>query len=121
MKELKWSKREKEIAQRAFDRAYQLECGAIAKDIITMATSINEPDELWLIHDFLTKKRKEIDGKYNSRYSEPAFVFARLLSEGWLTQDDLTGLSDDKITPILKIAEIIKDESDEPAGKKEKM
>ncbi len=108
MKEMEWSKREKETAHRAFDKAYRLECSTIAKDVITMATAIKEPDELWLIHDFLSKKRKETDNKYDFRYSQLVFVFGILFIEGWLTREDLTGLSDEKITTILKFAEIQK-------------
>lgn len=46
------------------------------------------------------KKRREIDGKYDYRYSQLVLVFGRLLNEGWLEIDDLEGLDEDKITKI---------------------
>ncbi len=65
-----------------------------------------DPDGLWQVHDFLTKKQKEIDQKYDYRYSVLTRVFGILVREGWLTPDDLAGLSEEKMTEITRIAEM---------------
>ena len=65
-----------------------------------MAERINEPSDLWKIHDFLTKKREETDNKYDYRYSILLSLFARLLCEGWIKEEDLTGLSEEKMQEI---------------------
>lgn len=98
--EMKWSKTEKEAARRAFERAYLKECTAITAKIREMAAMVSEPEGLWLIHDLLTKERRQTDEKYDYRYSVLLFVFARLLREGWLSEADLQGLADDKIDAI---------------------
>jgi len=60
----------------------------------------SEPEDLWRIHDFLTKERRRTDEKYDYRYSVLLFVFARLLHEGWIVETDLQGLAEDKIEVI---------------------
>ncbi len=77
-----WSKQEKETARRAFSVAYERECIAIAINIRKMADRINDPSDLWKIHDHLIEKRKEMDQKYDYRYSILLFIFARLICEG---------------------------------------
>ena len=104
LREMKWSKTEKEAARRAFEGAYRKECGAIAAKIKEMAAATSEPEDLWRIHDVLTKQRRQTDEKYDYRYSVLLFVFARLLQEGWITETDLQGLADDKIEAIRYLA-----------------
>jgi len=62
---------------------------------------------LWQLHDYLTKKRKETDEKYDYRYRVLPFVFARLMHEGWIKQEDLAGISDQKLQEIRKAAEFM--------------
>ena len=100
LREMNWSKAEKETARRAFARAYRKECGVIAATIREMTETASEPEDLWRIHDLLTRERRQTDEKYDYRYSVLLFVFARLLREGWISEADLQGLSDDKIEAI---------------------
>lgn len=104
MREMKWSKTEKEVARRAFEGAYRKECRAIAAKIKEMATAASEPEDLWRIYDVLTKQRRQMDEKYDYRYSVLLFVFARLLKEGWIMETDLQELADDKIEAIRYLA-----------------
>jgi len=99
-----WPKSEKTIARRAFDLAYERECAALADEVRHMANRMASPDDVWEIHDFLGSKRKEIDEKYDYRYSVLIFVFARLLGEGRLEESELAGLSDDKLAKIQFLA-----------------
>ena len=52
----------------------------------------------------LTEKRKEIDGKYDYRYSVLILIFARLLGEGWLKETEVEGLGEDKVEKIKYLA-----------------
>src|SRR5688572_3262836 len=99
-RDIQWSKTEKSIARRAFDRAYRRECEAITKRINSMMHDIANPEDIWRLHDFLSETRKEIDEKYDYRYSVLIFVFARLMKEGWLKEADLDGLHEDKVSKI---------------------
>jgi hypothetical protein len=107
MSETEWSKQEKEIARRAFKAAYSRECKAIAESVRKMTSDINDPIGLWQLHDYLTEKRKETDEKYDYRYRVLLFVFARLMHEGWVQQEDLAGISDEKLHEIRKAAEFM--------------
>ena len=53
--------------------------------------------------NYLSAKRREVDEKYSYRYSALILVFSRLLSEGWLTVDDLSGIGAEKIEMIQKV------------------
>jgi hypothetical protein len=91
-----WSKSEKAIARRAYDQAYDRELAALADEIRRIAKQITEPAHTWALHDFLTQKRKEIDSKYDYRYSQLVLVFARLIRDGWLSEEELEGLDEEK-------------------------
>lgn len=95
-----WSKGEKTIARRAYEQAYDRELTALADEVRRSAQQITEPQHVWALHDFLTRKRKEIDQKYDYRYSQLVFVFARLIRDGWLSEDELAGLGEDKLARI---------------------
>ncbi len=101
-----WSKTEKEVARQAFGRAYERECKELSNKVKEMANTAKTPEDIWELHEFLTEKRKEIDEKYDYRYSVLILVFGRLLREGWIKLDDLEGLDEDKITKIKNIADL---------------
>jgi hypothetical protein len=53
----------------------------------------------------LTQLRKEIDRKYQYKYSTLILVFADLIQDGQLGLADLRGLSEDKLRYIRQHAE----------------
>ena len=103
---MSWSKREKEIARRVFAAAYERECRAIAGEARGMLAAARVPADLWKAHDFLGEKRRETDEKYDFRYSVLPMVFGVLLREGRISRDDLAGLSEEKISTIMRIADM---------------
>jgi len=84
--------------------AYERENKELVNKIKEMANTAKTPEDIWQLHDFLTEKRREIDNKYDYRYSVLMFVFGRLIREGWLGLDDLEGLDKHKIAKIKHIA-----------------
>jgi hypothetical protein len=98
--EAQWTKTEKEVARSAFDRAYKREIDRLIKDVTERSTQILEVSDIWQLHDFLSTKRHEIDGKYDYRYANLIFVFAQLVREKWLALDELQGLEADKLAKI---------------------
>ncbi len=69
-----------------------------------LAVKAKLPEDIWAIHDYLTEQRKMIDGKYEYRYSQLIAVFGRLLREKWIQDEELEGLSEEKIQAIRHIA-----------------
>ena len=79
--EPKWSKSEKAIARTAFDVALKREFHQVIQKAKQKANQIKEPVDLWDLEHYLTERRKEIDRKYDYRYSQLTQVFGRLLYE----------------------------------------
>ena len=102
----KWSKKDKSIARAAFDKAYEKECNQIIGKLKQKALRLSDPEDIWELHNYLSEIRKEIDKKYDYRYSVLIMVFAILLKQQWLKIDDLEGLSADKIDKIKSLANI---------------
>jgi TPP-dependent pyruvate/acetoin dehydrogenase alpha subunit len=98
--ETEWSTAEKQIAHDAFEKAYQRETSTLIEVVRQRASGISELDDMWQLHDFLSARRHELDGKYDYRDSVLIFVFAGLVKEGWLSLDDLHGLKADKLAKI---------------------
>jgi hypothetical protein len=99
-----WSAAEKNIAQAAFDKAYERETKALIQEVREKASSITGLDTIWRLHDFLSVRRHEIDGKYDYSYAVLIFTFARLIKEGWLVMEDLSGLEADKLAKVAALA-----------------
>lgn len=93
-----WSGAEKKIARKLFDSALQRELDEVVHEVKRRAAGIAAPSGLWELEDYLTERRKEIDRKYEYRYSELPILFAHLLREGRISQEDLAGLAADKLS-----------------------
>lgn len=104
MNDVDWSKTEKKIAHEAFEKAYEREIIALINEVREQASTIATPDDMWRLHDFLSARRHDLDGKYDYRYSVLVFVFSRLVREGWLHLAELNGLDADKLTKIAALA-----------------
>ena len=76
-----WSRSEKAIARKAFDAALGRELHEVIQQAKKMANEIQQSSDLWDLERYLTERRKEIDRKYDYRYSHLAHVFGRLLHE----------------------------------------
>lgn len=70
----------------------------------TMAASAALPDDMWSAEAFLANARRSIDRKYDYRYSQLLLVFGQLLREGRITEEELSGLADDKVQAITRVA-----------------
>jgi hypothetical protein len=95
-----WSKTEQQIARTAFDTAYEREINHLIETVREKSGAVREIADIWQLHDFLSARRHEIDGKYDYRYSTLIFVFASLVKDGWLQLSELEGLAKDKLAKI---------------------
>ena len=106
-----WSRSEKAIARKAFDAALKRELQEVMQETKQMASQINEPADLWDLEHYLTQRRKEIDRKYDYRYSQLTHVFGRLLHEKRLREDELRGLGEDKLKSIRSFAKFLAEDT----------
>ena len=104
MHDIKWSEAEKKIARHVFDAALQAELAEIMSTFKAQAATVATPDEMWAVQDFLFHKRREIDEKYDYRYSQLLLVFGRLVREKRVREEELQGLSTEKLSSVLHCA-----------------
>lgn len=97
---IEWSKTEETVAKSAFDKAYTREINTLISEVRTKAGHVVLLDDIWQLHDYLSAKRHEIDGKYDYSDSARIFVFAQLVKEGWLSLNELEGLDKEKLSKV---------------------
>ena len=97
--DMSWTKAEKKHARALFDLALEREYKALMDEI--NALHIESRDEVWELRDRLNRKAREMDRKYDYRYSQLMFVFAELFREGYLTEEELSVLGEDKMNKIV--------------------
>ena len=102
-----WSRSEKTIARKAFDIALGRELHEVIQEAKKMASQIKQSSDLWDLEHYLTQRRKEIDRKYDYRYSQLPHVFGRLLYESRLSEEELHGLGEDKLKSIRSLAQFL--------------
>ena len=106
-----WSKSEKMIARRAFDAALGRELHEVIQRAKQMANEIQQSSDLWDLEHYLTQRRKEIDRKYDYRYSRLTDVFGRLLYEGRLKEQELRGLDEGRLKSIRSFAKFLAEDA----------
>ena len=104
MRDWHWSPAEKAVAHRAFDLALHKELEAVLHQARKRAAEATEASDLWKLEAWLGHRRREIDSKYDFRYSVLPMVFGGLLHEGSISEDDLRGLGQEKLDAIRRIA-----------------
>jgi Photoprotection regulator fluorescence recovery protein len=106
-----WSKSEKAIARTAFDAALKRELQDVMHKTKQMANQIKKPADIWELEYYLTERRKEINRKYDYRYSQLRHVFGRLLYEGRVSEEELRGLQEDKLKSIRSLAKFLAEDA----------
>ncbi len=95
-----WSSEEKKIAEAAVTTAYNREIETLISKVRESASLIHRLEDIWELHDFLSARRHEIDGKYDRRESFLVYTLSRLVKDGWLEMSELEGLDKGKRTKI---------------------
>ena len=83
--EFRWSKAEKKNAKQAFDLAYERKCQKIIEQI--KKRKLSNDEDIWKLGDYINKKQKEIDRKFDYRYSQLIPVFSVFIKENLLSID----------------------------------
>jgi hypothetical protein len=100
-----WSSAEKVIARRAFERALQQDL----EEVMRQAKKIAENDRATVrpvgVGTLSNRAPQEIDRQYDYRYSVLLSVFADLIQKGRLREQDLQGLSAEKLRHIHHMAQ----------------
>ena len=103
MYDLKWSESEKKLSRRLFQAALEVELAEVMAEFKSKAVAAATPEEMWAVQGYLAHKQREIDEKYDYRYSQLILVFSRLVREDRLKEEQLHGLSEEKLSYIRHI------------------
>ena len=95
------------LARTAFDAALGRELHEVIQEAKRMANGIQKSSDLWDLEHYLTQRRKEIDRKYDYRYSQLTQVFGILLHEKRLREEELRGLREEKMKSIHSFAKFL--------------
>jgi hypothetical protein len=106
MYDLEWSESEKKLSRCLFQAAFQAELAEVLAEFKSKAAAATTAEEMWAIQDYLIRKQRDIDGKYDYRYSQLIYVFGRLVREGRLQEEQLNGLSEEKLSYIQRIVSL---------------
>ena len=97
---VQWSDAEKQIAEEALKKAYSREIEALMAYVHEKANKISRPEDVWQLHDFLSARRHNIDGKYDDREAFLLFTISNLIKDKLLSLSELDGLTTDKRAKI---------------------
>jgi len=106
-----WTNSERTTARRVFDAALNRELHEIMQKARQKAEEIKEPADVWELERYLTRRRKEIDRKYEFRSSQLTRVFGTLLFEHRITEEELVGLGEDKLKAIRSCAKVLSEDA----------
>ncbi|WFP62552.1 MULTISPECIES: hypothetical protein [unclassified Mesorhizobium] len=99
----KWSASEKKVARIAFDKALEVALGKTLAEFKKKASEAATFSDMWEIEDYLRQQRRNLEQMFDYRYSQLIFVFAALVEEGYLDEEMLSGLAEDKRNEIHRI------------------
>ena len=106
MHDIKWSASEKKIAQQVYETARLVELAEVVADCKARAAAASDVDDIWALQEHLFQRRRDIERKYDYRYSQLLHVFGRLLHEGRIRMERLDGLSEEKREFIRRVASL---------------
>lgn len=101
-----WTDGEKKIARRVFQAALHRELAEVMAEFKSRAASAKEPEDMWAVEEYLAQARRDIDSKYDYRYSRLDLVFSRLLRERRIEELELKGLAEEKLAYIRRVASL---------------
>lgn len=99
-----WSVREQEVVHVLFTRARLRAQERLVEDIHAKVNLIHQVDELWQLHDYLSIRRHQFEGKSQFKLESILFDLAEFLREGLLKDADLEELDSQKQAKIRSLA-----------------
>lgn len=106
MRDLNWSPTEKAVARKAFDLALKRELESVMIEAKKRAAKVQSPSDLWELEHYLTERRTQVDRQCEYKYSVLILVFGNLIQQGRLTEQELQGLSQDKLDAIRRYVDL---------------
>lgn len=101
-----WTQSEKKHARALFEQALERELAERLSEFKARAARADTAEDMWSIRDYLQESERELERKYDYRYSQLLIVFGQLLREGRVTEVQLAFLSDEKLGYVHRVASL---------------
>jgi hypothetical protein len=95
-----WTDQEQGLAQAIFAIALARDLDCLISDLRSKAKDLGSAEDIWQMHDFLSIRRHEIEGRFDFRLPGLLFVFADFVKDGLVSLEELEGFSVDKLAKI---------------------
>ena len=105
MSDLKWSSSEKKIAREAYDAALKAAITELMAEFKRQASAAASAADLWAVEAYLREQRKEIGEMFDYRYSQLPLVFGWAIRMGYVGEERLAGLSEDKLKIVRSLSQ----------------
>lgn len=106
--ESQWTVQERSLIKAALAAARSREAEAIIQVVRQQSSDISSLEDVWQLHDFLSARRFDLDGKYGDDGEEEIlFLLAKLTKDGWLEAQDLSGLEASKRSKITALTRVL--------------
>jgi hypothetical protein len=102
----RWTQSEKKHARALFEHALERELAERLAEFKARAARASTADEMWSIRHYLQESGRELERKYDYRYSQLLIVFGRLLREGRVTEEQLAFLCQEKLGYLHRVASL---------------
>jgi hypothetical protein len=99
-----WSVRELEVVHVLFTRARLRDQERLIKELRQKMNLIDQIDEVWQLHDYLSIRRHQFEGKSQFKLESILFDLAEFLRDGLLKDSDLEELAPGKQAKIRSLA-----------------
>ncbi|WP_292330956.1 hypothetical protein [Mesorhizobium sp.] len=103
LNEPSWSSSEKKVARAAYDKALERALASIMAEFKRRANAATTASEVWEVEDYLKEQRRDLDRTFDYRYSQLTMIFAILIRQGYLDENLLSGLSEEKRNEIRRM------------------
>lgn len=103
LNETSWSPSEKKVARAAYDKALERALASIMAEFKRRANAATTASEMWEVEHYLKDQRRDLDRMFDYRYSQLTMVFAILIRQGYLDENLLAGLSEEKRNEIRRM------------------
>ena len=95
-----WTVQEQNVARQAFEVGKQRSITVLIKSIQHQTQRLETPDSIWELHDFLSTKRFQYEGRSNFDLNNILFTLADMIKQDLINYDDLAGFDQKKMGKI---------------------
>jgi len=95
-----WTQDELAIARAAFEAGKQRSIEVLIQTLQENVGSLNTPESIWQLHDYLSTERYQYEGRADFDTSNILFTLADMIKQQLISADNLNGLDQKKLSKV---------------------